>query len=178
MRLTRRALIGAGMAAGVFGACPALADLRIEITGVGANQLPIAIRPFQGAAAAPVDPAEVIGADLMRSGAFRLVDVGPADPAENLEKPEGLARAAQAGATVYVVGSVQRIATGRWDVRCLFFDAVSGEQLDSVGYTAGTDLLRMAAHRCADKIYTKLTGEGPSPSFRPPGRLTARSSPT
>ena len=31
----------------------------------------------------------------MRSGAFRLVDVGPADPAENLEKPEGLARAAQ-----------------------------------------------------------------------------------
>lgn len=161
MRLTRRALIGAGMAAGVFGACPALADLRIEITGVGANQLPIAIRPFQGAAAAPVDPAEVIGADLMRSGAFRLVDVGPADPAENLEKPEGLARAAQAGATVYVVGSVQRIATGRWDVRCLFVDAVSGEQLDSVGYTAGTDLLRMAAHRCADKIYTKLTGEGP-----------------
>ena len=105
MRLTRRALIGAGMAAGVFGACPALADLRIEITG--ANQLPIAIRPFQGAAAAPVDPAEVIGADLLRSGAFRLVDAGPADPAENLEKPEGLTRAAQAGATVYVVGSVQ-----------------------------------------------------------------------
>lgn len=161
MRLTRRALLGAGMAAGVFTACPALADLRIEITGVGANQLPIVIRPFKGAAAAPVDPAQVIGADLVRSGAFRLVDAPPAPADENLEKPEGLAQAAQAGATIYVVGQVQSLGQSRWDVRCLFFDAVSGELLDSVGYSAATDLLRMAAHRCADRIYTKLTGEGP-----------------
>ena len=80
--------------------------------------------------------------------------------AENLEKPEGLAAAGKAGAAVYVVGAVQALSDGRWDVRCLFYDAVSGEQLDSIGVSAGKDLLRMAAHRCADRIYTRLTGEG------------------
>ena len=42
--LSRRTLLGAGIAAGALSACPAFADLRIEITGVGANQIPIAIR--------------------------------------------------------------------------------------------------------------------------------------
>ena len=158
--LSRRTLLGAGIAAGALSACPAFADLRIEITGVGANQIPIAIQPFQGASAAPTDPAEVIAADLERSGAFRRISVTQEASAENLEKPEGLAAAGKAGAAVYVVGAVQALSDGRWDVRCLFYDAVSGEQLDSIGVSAGKDLLRMAAHRCADRIYTRLTGEG------------------
>ena len=74
--LTRRTLLGAGLTLGAFAACPALAELRIEITGVGANQLPIAIRPFQGTSGAPADIAKIIGDDLLRSGAFRLVEVG------------------------------------------------------------------------------------------------------
>ncbi|MDO5531014.1 Tol-Pal system beta propeller repeat protein TolB [Sutterella sp.] len=161
MRLSRRALLGAGLSAGVLGACPALADLRIEITGVGANQLPIAIRSFQGAGSAPVDPAQVIGADLVRSGAFRLIQLRGGDANEDLTKPSGLAAAKQAGATVYVVGSVQPLGPARWDVRCLFYDTVTGEQINSVGFSSSTDLLRMAAHRCADEIYKKMTGEGP-----------------
>lgn len=84
--LSRRTLLGAGIAAGALSACPAFADLRIEITGVGANQIPIAIQPFQGA----TDPAEVIAADLERSGAFRRISVTQEASAENLEKPEGL----------------------------------------------------------------------------------------
>ena len=158
--LSRRTLLGAGLAAGALSSCPAFADLRIEITGVGANQIPIAIQPFQGASAAPTDPAEVIAADLERSGAFRRISVTQEASTENLEKPEGLAAAGKAGAAVYVVGAVQALSDGRWDVRCLFYDAVSGEQLDSIGVSAGKDLLRMAAHRCADRIYTRLTGEG------------------
>ena len=38
---------------------------------------------------------------------------------------------------------MQALGGGRWDVRCLFFDAVSGEQLDSVGVSAGKDLRRL-----------------------------------
>ena len=60
--LSRRTLLGAGLSLGALAACPALAELRIEITGVGANQLPIAIRPFQGTSQAPVDLARIIGA--------------------------------------------------------------------------------------------------------------------
>ena len=160
-RLTRRSLIGAGMAAGVLGACPAFADLRIEITGVGANQTPVVIRPFRGASSASVDPAQVIGADLTRSGAFRLVDAGAADPNENIDRPEGLARAAQAGAAVYVTGSVEASGDARFIVRCRIYDIVSGEQLDSADFTTSADRIRMAAHRCADRAYVKITGEGP-----------------
>ena len=108
--LSRRTLLGAGIAAGALSACPAFADLRIEITGVGANQIPIAIQPFQGASAAPTDPAEVIAADLERSGAFRRISVTQEASAENLEKPEGLAAAGKAGAAVYVVGAVQALS--------------------------------------------------------------------
>lgn len=88
--LSRRTLLGAGIAAGALSACPAFADLRIEITGVGANQIPIAIQPFQGASAAPTDPAEVIAADLERSGAFRRISVTQEASAENLENPKVL----------------------------------------------------------------------------------------
>lgn len=160
LNLSRRTLLGAGVAAGALAACPAFADLRIEITGVGANQMPIAIQTFQGSAGMPAEPAQLIGADLTRTGAFRLVSV-PERLQENLEQPEGLEDAARAGAAVYVVGAVHPLGGGRWDVRCLFYDTATGEQLDSVGLTAGGELLRMAAHRCADRIYTKLTGEGP-----------------
>lgn len=159
--LTRRTLLGAGLTLGAFAACPALAELRIEITGVGANQLPIAIRPFQGTSGAPADIAKIIGDDLLRSGAFRLVEVGGENPQENLTAPEGLADAAQKGASIYVIGSVTPLGGKRWDVRCIVYDTVTGQAVDSVGYTPSEEHIRMAAHRCTDRVYTRLTGEGP-----------------
>ena len=159
--LSRRTLLGAGLSLGALAACPALAELRIEITGVGANQLPIAIRPFQGTSQAPVDLARIIGDDLTRSGAFRLIDVGGENTQENLTAPEGLADAAQKGASIYIVGSVTQLSAKRWDVRCIIYDTVTGQAVDSVGYTPSQDHIRMAAHRCADRVYTRLTGEGP-----------------
>lgn len=52
---------------------PAFAQLRVDMSGVGATQYPIAIADFTG------DPqgmsvAEVVRADLTRSGQFRLVN--------------------------------------------------------------------------------------------------------
>lgn len=158
--LSRRVFLGAGAAVGALAACPAFADLRIEITGVGANQTPIAVRSFAGAAGLGVNPADVILADLLRSGAFREVKLGADDPNENIDKPTGLATAAQAGATVYVTGAVEPLGKDRWNVRCRFYDTVSGEQLEAVDYSTSTAAIRMAAHRCADRVYVKLTGEG------------------
>lgn len=158
--LSRRVFLGASAAAGALVACPAFADLRIEITGVGANQTPIAVRPFAGAVNAGVDPAEVILADLLRSGAFREVKLGADTANENIDKPTGLSAAARAGATVYVTGAVEPLGEGRWNVRCRFYDTVSGEQLEAIDYSSSKAALRMAAHRCADRVYVKLTGEG------------------
>ena len=158
---TRRRLLCAGAAAGVFASAPALAELQISIIGVGANQLPIAVKMFEGTGMAPTDVASVISKDLERSGAFRLIPTGPEGDPENLAKPESLTQWAQAGANALVVGSIHKLADRRWDVRYFLHDAVSGELVDSASYTAASDTLRMTAHRFADRIYTRLTGEGP-----------------
>lgn len=159
--LTRRALLGAAAAFGAAASLPALADLRIEITGVGATQLPIAVRPFQGTSGAPADIAKIITDDLLRSGAFRLIDVGGEDPTENLAQPEGLPAAAQAGAAIYVVGQVREVGPSRWETIVFVYDTVTGQAVASSSFAATKDMIRMAGHRAADLVYTKLTGEGP-----------------
>src|SRR5215831_12406047 len=60
------------------------AQLVIEITKGQANAIPIAIVPFgwQATSAAPVDVAEVIAADLARSGRF-----APLDRRDMIDKP-------------------------------------------------------------------------------------------
>src|SRR5437588_420203 len=57
---------------------PAFAQFRVEVTGVGLTQVPIAIVPFRGQDAAPQKIAAIVQADLERSGQFRIVDgAGP-----------------------------------------------------------------------------------------------------
>src|SRR2546422_8029951 len=91
------------------------AQLRVEVTGVGSNQLPIAVINFQKdgtPAAQSID--DIVRADLQRSGLFRLVDAGttplPVNAQVNL--PDWKARGADAG----VIGSVASMADGRYDI--------------------------------------------------------------
>ncbi|HZY16690.1 MAG TPA: Tol-Pal system protein TolB, partial [Ramlibacter sp.] len=131
------ALLG-GAAAG-----PALAQFRVEVTGVGLTQLPIAIAPFRGEAEAPQKIASIIRADLERSGQFRGVDASAA-PLDETSRPD-LGPWRQRGADSLAVGSASRLADGRYDVRFRLWDVVRGQSL--------------AAHRISDFIYEKLTGE-------------------
>jgi ABC-type phosphate transport system permease subunit len=55
-------------------ALPAYAQFRVEVTGVGLTQLPIAIAPFLCEAQAPQKISAIIQADLERSGQFRAID--------------------------------------------------------------------------------------------------------
>ena len=50
------------------------AALEIEISGGGAQQIPIAIVPFGGAANTKESINEIITADLNRSGLFRVLE--------------------------------------------------------------------------------------------------------
>lgn len=56
-------------------AAPVHAQLKIEITGAGASQSPIAIVPFAGEDKLAQALTPVIIANLQRSGLFRMVDV-------------------------------------------------------------------------------------------------------
>ncbi len=134
-------------------------QLRIEIIGGGANQVPIAIAPFKGEETLPQKVTAVVAADLVRSGLFKIVDSGgltviPAEPAE-VQYPVWTAR----GADALVIGSVSPLPNGYWDVRFRLLDVAKQTQLTGFAYQVTTQQLRNTAHKIADAIYEKLMGD-------------------
>lgn len=138
-------------------AVPALAQFRVEVTGVGLTQLPIALAPFRGEAQAPQPIAAIVQADLERSGQFRSVDAAGAQLDET-SRPD-MAQWRQKSADSLVTGSVTRLADGRFDVRFRLWDVVRGQDLGGQSYIVIQGDLRLVAHRIADFVYEKLTGE-------------------
>ncbi|MDQ0590958.1 Tol-Pal system beta propeller repeat protein TolB [Variovorax paradoxus] len=150
----RRALIAALAATPLL---PALAQFRVEVSGVGLTQLPIALVPFKGQDASPQKISEIVQADLERSGQFRGVDAS-GQALDEASRPD-LALWRQRTADSLVVGSVTRLADGRFDVRFRLWDVVRGQDLGGQSYTVPQGDLRLASHRIADYVYEKLTGD-------------------
>jgi TolB protein len=126
------------------------------VTGVGSNQFPIAIAEFQSDGQVPQDVDEIIRADLLRSGVFRTIEAGSTPMPETVRVD--LADWKSRGADALVVGSVSRLADGRFDIRFRLYDAVKQQQIDGLSYLGTASELRLNAHRIADRIYEKLTG--------------------
>jgi TolB protein len=140
-----------------FAPVAALAQFRVEISGVGVTQQPIAVAAFRGDDVAPQKMGAIVSADLERSGLFKLIDAAGSNLDESA-RPE-MSPWRQKGADHLVVGSVTRLADGRFDVRFRLWDAVRGVDLGAQSYAVPAGDLRLAAHRIADFIYEKLTGE-------------------
>ena len=152
--LQRRTLLLACSAG--FLAAPARAQFRVEISGVGATQLPIAVLKFRDEDRASQPISSIVRADLERSGVFRSVDANVAlDENSQPAWADWRGRAADALAA----GSVARLADGRFDVRFKLWDVVKGSEIGGQSNAVQAPDLRLAAHRIADYIYEKLTGE-------------------
>ncbi len=136
---------------------PVQAQFRVEVAGVGLTQLPIGLTAFRGEEAAPQKISAIVQADLERSGQFRPVQARTAVLDEN-SKPD-LAPWRQNGADSLLVGSMARLADGRYDVRFRLWDVVAGKDLGGQSFAVTAADLRLAAHRIADFVYEKLTGE-------------------
>ncbi len=139
------------------------AALTIEIVGGAAQQIPIAIVPF----AQPVDlktppqdaMASVIGADLQRSGLFRVLETRgvinqPTDISQ-VRYSDWAALQAQA----LTIGTIENLPGNRLKVTFRLLDVLKQTQLAGLEYTITPNQLRMTAHKIADVIYEKLTGE-------------------
>jgi TolB protein len=137
----------------------ARAQLTIDIIGGGATTIPIAIVPFASEQTYPLSVTSVIGADLARSGLFRLVDSTGIAPrpsrAEEVRFGDWTAR----GADAVVVGSMVPQPDGRVEVRFTLLDAAKQGQLGGFTYVVAPAQLRATAHKIADVIYEKLTGD-------------------
>ena len=143
----------------VFATFSASAQLSIEITGAGAQRTPIAIAPFAGEGALAASLSGIVRADLERSGLFRALEVPQLAPqpteASSVNYAEWRSRLADA----LVLGSVAARPDGRFDVRFRLFDVVKQVPLGGVAYTLRREQARATAHRIADYVYEKLTGE-------------------
>ncbi len=140
-------------------ALAARAQLTIDITTTGGRQIPIAVMPMAGETAQPQSVSEVVGADLARTGLFRLVNTAgitpiPTEPSQ-VNFADWTARAAEA----LVIGRMDPLADGRVEVRFRLFDVQKQSQLASFSYVVAPQQLRATAHRIADVIYEKLTGD-------------------
>jgi TolB protein len=151
---SRRRFVAAALAGAA--AWPARAQFRIEVTGVGATQIPIVVAPFRGEGQATQAVSAIVRADLARSGQFR-----PAETTQPLDETSAIngAEWRSRGADALAAGSLTRLADGRYDVRFKLWDAVKGSELLGRSNVVLEADLRLAAHRIADEIHEKLTGE-------------------
>jgi TolB protein len=135
------------------------ADLTIEITEGVEGALPIAVVPFGVQGATPSeDVAEIIDADLHRSGRFKTLPrvdmLAHPSRGDQIEFRDWQAL----GSDYLVIGEVQASGGGNYAIRFQLFDVYRGEQLTGYNMTANDNNLRRTAHHIADLIYEKLMG--------------------
>jgi TolB protein len=152
----RRRLLAVWTLGAVAGSGPAAAQFRVEIAGVGATQVPLVLGPFRDESKSGVAVSQIVRSDLERSGLFRAV---PPDTALDERSIIDMAQWRGRGADALVAGSVSRLVDGRFDVRYKLWDTVKGDELLGQSKVVLAADLRLAAHRVADEIHQKLTGE-------------------
>ncbi|WP_084355982.1 Tol-Pal system beta propeller repeat protein TolB [Novosphingobium lentum] len=106
--------------------------------------------------------AGVITADLKNNGLFK--PTGP-DALPGIAYPEVAAPLfptwRSRGSEMLVQGFVKGAADGRLTVGCYLYDVALGTELARQGYVVQPGEWRRAAHKCADMVYSRLSGESP-----------------
>jgi TolB protein len=153
-RTLRAVLATLALAAG-----SAQAQLAIEITGGAGNQIPIAIAQFAGETQLQPGISDVVEADLKGSGRFRpQYAPNQSPPLTESSKPD-FAVWRSRNADALVVGGVYPAPNGRYEVRFLLYDVPKQASLGGLSFTITRDQTRATAHRIADFVYEKLTGD-------------------
>ena len=161
--------------AAVFSVSPALAQetgLSVDVTDESAVDLRIAVpqmpTPESVSTAAGTTEAlgrqvaEVVAGDLSRSGLFQ--PVGPSG-VKAITFPEVTAPSfghwGGMGAAALVQGFVRANGDGNLTVGCYLYDVALQSELTRHGFVVAPRDWRRAAHKCADAIYSRLSGESP-----------------
>lgn len=142
----------------------AQAQLEIDITKGNIDPTPIAVPSFLGTDTQMrqlgKDIAEVIRADLERSGLFKSLD--PASFLEtqtNIDYQPTFADWRVIKAEALASGRVVRETDTKIRVEFRLWDIFAGNQLAGLRFSATQDNWRRTAHKAADAIYKALTGE-------------------
>jgi TolB protein len=140
--------------------------LRIEITEGVIEPLPFAVPDFVADSGAGAEfgakIAQVIADDLTGTGLFRQI---PKDAfisnITSFSSPVQFADWKAINAQALVSGAVQVDASGQLVVQFRIYDVFAGQELGQGLQLAGTqEGWRRIAHKVADQVYSRITGEG------------------
>ncbi|HLV06733.1 MAG TPA: Tol-Pal system beta propeller repeat protein TolB [Croceibacterium sp.] len=137
-------------------------DLGIAIPAFATNRNEPTPANSQGTAALGVELARVIFNDLRNNGLFR--PVGPdALPRPTFPQITSPAWGTWQGrsAEMLVHGYVQAGSDDRLTVGCYLYDVQLQQELVREGWVVTPADWRRAAHKCADLVYSRLSGESP-----------------
>jgi len=161
-------LLAIGMIIGGLIAAPAVAQngpLRIEITEGVIEPLPFAVPDFvpeNGAAGEfAQNIARVIASDLAGTGLFREIPASAhIGRVTSFDAPVAYADWKAINSQALVTGAVS--ASGdRIVVKFRLFDVFSGQQMgEGLQFAGTTQSWRRMAHKVADAVYSRITGEG------------------
>lgn len=142
----------------------ARAELRIDITSGTVQPVPIAVTDFFGQqpndAQYGANIAGVVAADLERSGLFK-----PIDKKAFIQTPDSLRTLPRFGdwrvinAQALVSGAVESQPDGRLRIEFRLWDVFAEQQMVGEAVTSTPENWRAIAHKVADEIYKRLTGE-------------------
>lgn len=137
----------------------AAAELEIEITQGVDNPTKIAIVPFNwaGSGALPENIADIVSADLLRSGLFN-----PIDQRDLLDFPRPGDQVYYRdwrvlGAEFLLLGSLEQQGD-RFHLNYELHDVFTQKKVFNLNLDAGSSQLRAIAHYASDKVYEHITG--------------------
>ncbi|KGM49494.1 translocation protein TolB [Pseudooceanicola atlanticus] len=141
--------------------------LRIEITEGVIEPLPFAVPNFVAENTAAADMSQqltrVVAQDLMGTGLFREI---PPDAhiarITSFSSPVQYADWKAINAQALITGAVSVGAGGALTVKFRLYDVFSGQEMGSgLQFNGTTSGWRRMAHKVADAVYSRITGEGP-----------------
>jgi TolB protein len=145
-----------------------------EVVGTLDNDAKIAIPAFATNADVPTQTsagtssalgfsmAQVIYGDLANNGLFKPTGPGslPRPDLPQIQSPDYGGWKGR-GTDMLLQGYVRAESNGNVTVGCYLYDVSLGQQTAKAGWTVPPGEWRRAAHKCADMVYSKLSGENP-----------------
>lgn len=138
--------------------------VEVDITEGSIAPMPIAITGFQGNGANVANIgaqiATIVTADLERCGLFQPLD--PASFIQTLESLKQKPRFADwraINAQTLVSGEIKTVNGGQVQIVYYLYDVISESRLEKITFTAPAADYRRIAHKIADAIYKRVTGD-------------------
>jgi len=159
-RRTTLQIMGGGLVASMASSW-ARAQTRVTVDEANLRPRPIAVPHFIGTdRRLGIALADIVQADLERSGLFRLMDREAfLQKIDNIDVAPRFADWRSIGAEALVVGRTLKLEDGRFQAQFRLWDAVLGKPLTGQQFSIPPKYWRRLGHLISDQVYQKLTLE-------------------